>query len=49
LPKLASGSKLRNFADGSRFVEAGEIAFEAALPRIRSLLPWTQAPGAVAP
>jgi NTE family protein len=32
--------KLRNFAGGARYVDAGEAAFEAALPRVASLLPW---------
>jgi NTE family protein len=32
--------KLRNFAGGRRYVDAGEAAFEAALPRIGSVLPW---------
>jgi len=39
LPNLSAG-KLRNFADGGRFVEAGEVALEEAMPRIRSVLPW---------
>jgi hypothetical protein len=38
-PNLA-GVKLRNFRDGRRFVEDGEAAAEAALPRIASTLPW---------
>ena len=32
--------KLRNFAGGARYVDAGEAALEAALPRIASVLPW---------
>ena len=32
--------KLRNFAGGRRYVDAGEAALEAALPRIASVLPW---------
>jgi NTE family protein len=39
---LLRGAKLRNFADGKRFIEAGEAAFEAALPRIASVLPWVR-------
>lgn len=34
------GIALRNFGRGSRFVEAGEAAVEAALPRLREHLPW---------
>jgi NTE family protein len=34
--------KLRNFAGGAQFVDAGEAAVEAALPRIASVLPWIQ-------
>jgi NTE family protein len=37
---MVPGSKLRNFAEGGRFSEAGEAAVEAALPRIASILPW---------
>ena len=33
-------SGLKSFADGEQFAEAGEAAFEAALPRIASALPW---------
>lgn len=36
------GAKLRNFSQGKRYVEAGEAAFEAALPRIASVLPWVR-------
>jgi NTE family protein len=39
LPKIGA-AKLRNFADGNRFIDAGEIALEQAMPRIRSVLPW---------
>jgi NTE family protein len=44
-PKLESapGAKLRNFGDGKRFADLGEAAFEAALPRIASVLPWVRA------
>jgi NTE family protein len=43
-PKLeaAPGAKLRNFGDGKRFADLGEAAFEAALPRIASVLPWVR-------
>jgi NTE family protein len=34
------GAKLRNFRMGRRYIEAGEAAAEAALPRIRAALPW---------
>ena len=34
--------KLRNFAGGAQYVDAGEAAIEAALPRIASVLPWIQ-------
>jgi NTE family protein len=40
MQEIRSSGKLRNFADGSRYVEAGEAALEAALPRIGSVLPW---------
>jgi len=44
-PRLeaAPGAKLRNFSEGKRFAELGEAAFEAALPRIASVLPWVRA------
>jgi NTE family protein len=35
-----SAGKLRNFSDGKRFIESGETAAEAALPRITAALPW---------
>jgi NTE family protein len=38
-PELPSG-RLRNFSLGRRFIETGEAAAEAALPRIAALLPW---------
>jgi len=38
-PELPSG-RLRNFRLGRRYIEAGEEAAEAALPRIAALLPW---------
>jgi NTE family protein len=34
------GAKLRNFKLGRRYIEAGEAAAEAALPRIHAALPW---------
>jgi NTE family protein len=34
--------KLRSFSNGQRFVEAGQQATEAALPRIAAALPWLQ-------
>jgi NTE family protein len=34
------GAKLRNFKMGRRYIEAGEAAAEAALPRIHAALPW---------
>lgn len=37
------GAKLRNFRAGRAFVEAGEEAAEAALPRLASILPWLRA------
>jgi len=44
-PRLeaAPGAKLRNFSEGKRFADLGEEAFEAALPRIASVLPWVRA------
>lgn len=41
-PVLDEGASwtLRNFAQGRRYVEAGEAAAEAALPRIGAVLPW---------
>jgi NTE family protein len=44
-PRLETvpGAKLRNFGEGKRFAELGEAAFEEALPRIASVLPWVQA------
>jgi NTE family protein len=35
-----SGSKLRNFAEGRRFIEAGEQAADEALSRIAAIVPW---------
>lgn len=42
MPKLGelSGGKLKSFADGGRFVDAGEEAAEEAMPRIAAALPW---------
>lgn len=34
------GIPLSSFGDGSRFIEAGEQAMEAALPTLRERLPW---------
>ncbi|MGA3362766.1 MAG: cyclic nucleotide-binding and patatin-like phospholipase domain-containing protein [Solirubrobacteraceae bacterium] len=39
LGDLPSG-KLRNFSDGQRFIDCGELAADAALPRITAALPW---------
>ena len=41
-PELADlpAGKLRSFANGARFVEAGEEALEAASARIAAALPW---------
>jgi len=36
-------TKLRNFAAGRRFVEAGEQAAEEALTRLATALPWIAA------
>jgi hypothetical protein len=33
-------AKLRNFAEGRRYIEAGEAAAETALARIATFLPW---------
>jgi NTE family protein len=38
-PELAQ-AKLRHFRSGRRFVDDGEAAAEAALPRLRAALPW---------
>ncbi len=45
VPELSAitGGKLRQFADGERYIDAGEAALEAALPRIASVLPWVDA------
>ena len=45
VPELSAitGGKLRQFADGRRYLDAGEAALEAALPRIASVLPWVGA------
>jgi NTE family protein len=37
------GFGLRRFAEGRRYVEVGEAAAEAALPRIAAVLPWVTA------
>jgi NTE family protein len=37
------GFGLRKFAEGRRYVEVGEAAAEAALPRIAAVLPWVRA------
>jgi NTE family protein len=34
------GAKLRNFSAGRRYIEAGEEAAEAAIPRLAAMLPW---------
>jgi NTE family protein len=34
------GAKLRRFASGRRYMEEGEAAVEAALPRLATLFPW---------
>jgi hypothetical protein len=31
---------LRNFRDGMRFIEIGERAAEASMPRLAAALPW---------
>lgn len=38
------GVSIRNFSDGAKFVESGELAAEKALARIHELLPWTATP-----
>lgn len=38
-----AGGKLRRFAEGERYLDAGEAALEAALPRVASVLPWVDA------
>ena len=35
--------RLRRFTEGRRYIEAGEAATEAALPRLASALPWVRA------
>jgi NTE family protein len=42
LPDLPSG-RLRTFAEGKRYIEDGEAAAEAALPRMAAALPWLRA------
>jgi predicted acylesterase/phospholipase RssA len=39
LPELPTG-RLRTFAEGKRYIEDGEAAAEAALPRMAAALPW---------
>jgi len=41
-PELASlsGGKLRHFKSGRRYIEAGDEAIEAALPRLAGAMPW---------
>ena len=41
-PQLRSvgGARLKNFAAGRRFIEAGEAAVETQLPRLASAFPW---------
>ena len=41
-PDLAdvTGFGLRRFPEGRRFIDAGEAAAEAALPRLAAVLPW---------
>jgi len=36
----SAGFGLRKFAEGRRYIEVGEAAAEAALPRIAAVLPW---------
>jgi NTE family protein len=44
-PEIADlpGAKLRNFSQGRGFIEGGEAAAEAAMPRIAAALPWLRA------
>jgi hypothetical protein len=43
-PETPSGwAGLRRFSEGRRYVELGEAAAEAALPRITAELPWVAA------
>jgi NTE family protein len=35
--------RLRRFAEGRRYIAAGEAATEAALPRLATVLPWVAA------
>jgi NTE family protein len=37
--------KIRNFRAGRAYIEAGEEAVEAALPRLSAVMPWLRAPG----
>ena len=40
-------ARLRSFAEGRRYVDNGDAATEAAMPRIAAALPWVGArPGA---
>jgi NTE family protein len=41
-PRLPTvgGARLKNFAAGRRFIEAGEAAVETQLPRLASAFPW---------
>lgn len=39
LPEVRGGG-LRRFGEGRRYVDAGEAALEAALPRLTAALPW---------
>ena len=35
-----TGSELRSFRQGRRYIELGEAAAEAALPQLATALPW---------
>jgi NTE family protein len=37
--------KIRNFRAGRAYIEAGEEAVDAALPRLSAVMPWLRAPG----
>ncbi|MDX6474495.1 MAG: hypothetical protein QOH95_6, partial [Gaiellaceae bacterium] len=45
VPKLTDvpAARLRAFKDGKRYEEAGSLAVEEALPRLRAALPWLRA------
>jgi NTE family protein len=42
LDGMPGGAKLRNFAEGRRFIESGETAADEALSRIAAVLPWAR-------